>query len=501
MDLGRISQYAAAAAIVLALATGALGLADGAWSLAVPALAVACVLAILAGWAARRKVRARFVGKLRDLLPREALPAAGEEPEPLLQCLGQQLRLSREERLQALNVLARIPFPCMSVICSGSVRWRNEAMASLMDEGCLPEAAESVAAFCARTSAGTWANLRAGRWDGPWLRVARADGGESLFQVDLVELGESEGCWLCFFQDMTRRHRDAVRTEAQHQAILQKDARIEEKTATLETLARDISQTLVALVESMHDSRDQAGQVAQAMQEMTDNVRMMATMAAETAQTATGAEHRAREGVGTVEQSAAVTRKVVASYDHLQGILSQLLEKAGNIGSVVNLISDIADQTNLLALNAAIEAARAGEYGRGFAVVADEVRKLAEKTLLATREVQGAVAAIGSCTHRAVTAMAETHLDIRTSFGLVLSVEGAFTAIAEAMVSASQGIDDIARRAEQQCASSFEINMCAMNVTDNSQEVYDQVYRTSQELERLVEDVSRVRGLAAEVSA
>lgn len=96
----------------------------------------------------------------------------------------------------------------------------------------------------------------------------------------------------------------------------------------------------------------------------------------------------------------------------LANTINHLSESSVQIGSILNVINDIANQTNLLALNAAIEAARAGEAGRGFAVVADEVRKLAERTQHAIGEVEVIINNLAKESENATNAMEKSSVTI-----------------------------------------------------------------------------------------
>ncbi|MDH0344684.1 methyl-accepting chemotaxis protein [Chromobacterium haemolyticum] len=119
-----------------------------------------------------------------------------------------------------------------------------------------------------------------------------------------------------------------------------------------------------------------------------------------------------------LEQAATEITKVASSVESSSIIITKLGDSSGQIGTIINTISEIADQTNLLALNAAIEAARAGEMGRGFAVVADEVRKLAERTSQSTGEISGIVRSIQEDSKSAVSSMQQVRSLADTSLQL-----------------------------------------------------------------------------------
>ncbi|UHC16457.1 methyl-accepting chemotaxis protein [Methylobacterium currus] len=106
-----------------------------------------------------------------------------------------------------------------------------------------------------------------------------------------------------------------------------------------------------------------------------------------------------------VADSVEAARQAAADADATAADVRALSEAARTVGTVVELIGDVASQTNLLALNATIEAARAGAAGRGFAVVAAEVKALAGQAAGAAGEITARVGAIQASTETSSAAM------------------------------------------------------------------------------------------------
>ncbi|MBD1997054.1 hypothetical protein H6G00_10525 [Leptolyngbya sp. FACHB-541] len=111
----------------------------------------------------------------------------------------------------------------------------------------------------------------------------------------------------------------------------------------------------------------------------------------------------------------------------------QLSEQAQQIGSISQLVSDIASQTNMLALNSSVEAVRAGEHGKGFTVVANEIRKLADQSQRSADKINELVSQIQNAISSTVMVTEEGTKTVSTGVDIARRTEQAFAGAADAV--------------------------------------------------------------------
>ena len=252
--------------------------------------------------------------------------------------------------------------------------------------------------------------------------------------------------------------------------------------AATDTLASQVTH----ITASAELQRQRIETTASAMAEMNGTVVEVASNAAEASRQGQDTSTQANVGAALVEQVVHAILQVNTIASTLQRNMEELGKQAESIGSVLNVISDIADQTNLLALNAAIEAARAGEAGRGFAVVADEVRKLAENTMGATQEVGSRITSVQNATFANIQAVDEATRSISEATKLATDSGEALKSIVHKVGESSAFIASIATAAEQQSATSEEITLAI-----------DEVNRLiNQTSEGMIQSATAVRELA-----
>ena len=158
-------------------------------------------------------------------------------------------------------------------------------------------------------------------------------------------------------------------------------------------------------VEATQSQQNETELVVSSMEHMSSQVHGISQNTEEASSKANDANEQAQGGALQATEAMCGIDNLVTEVGNAAEDINQLQENSQKIGSVVEVITNIAEQTNLLALNAAIEAARAGEHGRGFAVVADEVRTLATRTQQSTQEIHSMIELLRNKINHAVTTM------------------------------------------------------------------------------------------------
>lgn len=281
--------------------------------------------------------------------------------------------------------------------------------------------------------------------------------------------------------------RDALREKrAQEERVAEERLKRERAQREMVVAMRTFGGSIGGVLEGLGDASRRMLGVAERMRQIASSVQMRAGqsraraeeaaadlngVAAATEELASSAKEVRRQA----ETTAQTTRDAVARAGEVDRLVDSLARTAGEIGSVVKVIDDIAAKTNLLALNATIEAARAGEAGKGFAVVAQEVKTLAAQTARGTAEIADRIEAVKAATAEAVSG-------IRGILATVQRIDDVARGIAQAVdqqALATGEITEIVGRLASRTAEVAQGNTALAGEVDHATGAADDVHRTA----------------------
>ncbi|HVJ42270.1 MAG TPA: PAS domain-containing methyl-accepting chemotaxis protein [Dongiaceae bacterium] len=237
-------------------------------------------------------------------------------------------------------------------------------------------------------------------------------------------------------------------------------------------LANDFERNVKALVQQVAGSAGNMQGTAQSLAAVAEQTNQQSsTVSAATEELATSVNEIARQ----ITDANTVIGTAVAGARKSEQMVADLVGAAEKIGTVTQMINDIASQTNLLALNATIEAARAGEAGKGFAVVASEVKSLATQTSKATEEIEQQIRDIQESSQATASAIREIADIITKVSEISTSISGAVEEQSAATREVSSNISGVTQAADETGRSSSNVLTVSQELAHQAAELEQRV--------------------------
>jgi len=267
---------------------------------------------------------------------------------------------------------------------------------------------------------------------------------------------------------------------------------INETAVQVSAAAQETQATAMHLAEAAEHQAQQITSASAAINDMAKSIDQVSKNSAESAEVAQRSVEIASKGADVVRQTISGMDSIRDQIQETSKRIKRLGESSQEIGSIVELINDIAEQTNILALNAAIQAASAGEAGRGFAVVADEVQRLAERASSATKRIETLVQTIQADTNEAVSSMEQTTAEVVSGARRAEDAGEALNEIERVSNDLAKLISGISKEAMQQSA-------VASNISSTMNVIREITVQTSVGASQTAESIGNLAQLAADL--
>lgn len=240
---------------------------------------------------------------------------------------------------------------------------------------------------------------------------------------------------------------------------------------------KEVSQGSSQVLESATHQATLTEDTAYKLDQMRSSIDQVALIANQTEENSKMTVDFARKGRKVVNDAALEMEKISVTVNSTVEQIKRLEDRTKQIGSIVNVISEISDQTNLLALNAAIEAARAGESGRGFAVVADEVRNLAKRTSDATSQIGIMINEVQTETAASVEAMNTTQPQVENGKAQTKNASELLQSIEKQASDSLEKVKEVALSASDQVTVVSDISQAMGQISEMSNQSINYMQR------------------------